>query len=406
MLEEADARYQILEKTPAPGTQRVSLSDALHLRIPRDLFATVSLPSFDNSQVDGYAVRAADAVAGAELTLAGHQPAGPDLGLRVSPGMAVRIFTGAPIPKGADAIVMQEDTSLSADGHRVHIREATQKGEFIRRRGADLCAGQKILSAGDLVTPGVTGLLASQGFPEVEVYPTVRCTIVTTGDELVSPGSPLQDGEIYNSNGPMLQALVRSWGAATATPSHAPDDPEQLQEVLSHALEDTDLCLIAGGISVGEHDYVKACLETLGVTGGFWKVRIKPGKPLFFGKRDQTLVFGLPGNPVSAYITFLLFALPALRKLQGARVSPDRPPLASWHGELRESLSNDGNRPHYIRGLWDHDSRQVSAAGLQQSHALYSLSRSTCLVRLEAGSTLSAGEQVEVWSMPTAARDG
>lgn len=394
MLEESEARAQILDATPAPSSHPVDLAAALGSYAAETVRASVALPGFDNSQMDGYAVRAQDATKDAELTISGEQAAGPDRHLKVEPGMAVRIFTGAPMPEGADAVVMQEDTEILSKGTRIRIVEGVETREFVRRRGSDLCEGQTILSSGERINAGIIGILASQGCARLPIYRQPRCSVVSTGDELLPPGHDLGPGQLYDSNGAMLQAMAQEWGAAVSGRFHATDDPGKLRDILGQALSDTDYCIVAGGVSVGDHDHVKQILSDLGVEGGFWKVRIKPGKPLYFGRRDQTLVFGLPGNPVSAYITFLLFVLPSLLKAQGKKVSIDTPSLPSWRTELSAPLSNPGDRPHYVRGRWSPERPFFVPGGVQQSHALFSLSRSNALVRVEGGETLEAGTQV------------
>tara|TARA_R110002096_G_scaffold135954_3_gene288227 strand:- start:286 stop:1500 length:1215 start_codon:yes stop_codon:yes gene_type:complete len=392
MLEEAEARSRILEATSLGEIEDIALGEALGRFSARDILATTALPGFDNSQMDGYAVRAAEAQKDAELTLVGEQPAGPRIPLTVNPGEAVRIFTGAPMPAGADAVVMQEDVDR-IDETRIRINESAEPGEFVRREGSDLCAGQKILCQGDRLNPARIGVLASQGLAQIPVRKQPRCAIVTTGDELVAPGTELAEGSIYNSNGPMLSGLVRQFGAGEVTVFHAPDQPETLKSILEQAIQASDICLIAGGVSVGEHDHVKDQLAALDVSGGFWRVRIKPGKPLFFGQKAGKLVFGLPGNPVSAYITFLLFALPVLRKWQGMTVSADAPPLPRVTAKLEGDAINDrGDRPHYLRGWLDLDALTFRPLGLQQSHALFALSRTNALVRVDPQQTLRAGD--------------
>ncbi|MEM1296704.1 MAG: gephyrin-like molybdotransferase Glp [Verrucomicrobiota bacterium] len=392
MLEESEARSRILEATIPGKIEQVDLDQAASRFSASDILATTALPGFDNSQMDGYAVRAGDAQQGVELTIVGEQAAGPRQPLLVNQGEAVRIFTGAPMPEGADAVVMQEDVDR-IDQTRIRINEAAEPGEFVRREGSDLCIGQKILARGDRINPARLGVLASQGLTSLNVHPQPRCAIVTTGDELATPGSELTEGAIYNSNGPMLASLVRQFGAGEVRNFHAPDEPETLRSVLDQAIQTSDICLIAGGVSVGEHDHVKDQLAALDVAGGFWRVRIKPGKPLFFGQKADKLVFGLPGNPVSAYITFLLFALPAFRKWQGQTVTADSPTLPRIPAKLAGDAINDrGNRPHYLRGWLDLESLTFRPLGLQQSHALFALSRTNALVRVEPEQSRRAGE--------------
>ncbi|MFT5108912.1 MAG: molybdopterin molybdotransferase, partial [Pseudoalteromonas tetraodonis] len=387
MIEEEDARAQILASVAETAVEAIPLDESLGRFVARDVIAQVAIPGFDNSAMDGYAVRAADAIAGAELRVVGEQPAGRALGLVLGKGEAIRIFTGAPMPQGADAVVMQEDAER--EGEMVRIVEAAEGvGEFVRIRGSDLCEGQRILSRGDRLTAQRIGLLASQGMAEVAVGGLPRIGILSTGDELVEPGKPLGDGEIYNSNSLMLAMMARRLmpgGALAVKRYHALDEMAALEEVIARALDENDILVIAGGVSVGDRDLVKPVLERCGVETGFWRVRLKPGKPFLFGRGDsgRKLIFGLPGNPVSAFVTFEVFVAPALRRWMGARedeILPRPIPVV-----LTEAIRNDGDRPHYVRGILDRDGRRFLPAGMQQSHALNGLAQADGLLRVDAG---------------------
>ncbi len=360
------------------------------LVLAQDVTGGIDSPPFDNSSMDGYAVRADEAKTGDSLVVAiDVQAAGIDLGLDVNSGEAVRIFTGAPIPEGADAVIMQED--VERDGDQIRISDGVVAGENIRRQGGDVCAGQRLLEKGDEMTPARIGLIASQGVPEVPIYAKPLVQIVTTGDELVEPGAPLLAGEIYNSNGPMLQALVTRTGGVGAT-SHAVDEVEELTEVLGKALAAADMVVIAGGVSVGERDFVKDVLVDLGVVMDFWRIKVKPGKPFVFGRHpDGTLVFGLPGNPVSAFVTFSLFVMPVIRRMLGY---PDTggAGIDKIVGVAGEAMSNTGNRPHYLRGV--HESGVIRLSGTQQSHAVFGLSKANCLIRLDPEQRVAEGGEV------------
>lgn len=391
MLEEAEARRRILERAQPGSVIWVPLELAHGQVLAQEMVGAVDLPLFDNSAMDGYAVRAAEAVAGARLRVAKlAQPAGGDLGLVLEPGQAIGIFTGAVIPEGADAVVMQED--VEREGDSILIREGVVEGENIRRRGGDLRAGERLLERGDILTPTRLGLLASQGIPEVPVHAKPLVQIVTTGDELVDPGAPLLRGEIYNSNSPMLQAAVARAGGVAAA-EHALDDPGEIRGTLSRALASADLVVVAGGVSVGARDYVKEVLNELGVITEFWRVRVKPGKPFLFGYHpDGTLVFGLPGNPVSAYVTFTLFVEPVIRRLLGLPVNPDGNGGGLVTARVDEPMGNAGDRPHYLRGKIVEG--RVRLSGTQESHAIHGLSQANCLVRLEPGQRLAPGDEV------------
>lgn len=394
MLEESEARKRVLESVEPGAVTWVPLELASDLVLAQPITGVIDSPLFDNSSMDGYAVMAEEAVKGAVLKVGNStQAAGQDLRLRLQPGEAIRIFTGAPVPADADAVIMQED--VDREGDQITVLEGVVAGENIRRRGGDVCSGQHLLDAGEVMTPTKIGLLASQGIAEIPVYARPLVEIVTTGDELVEPGAPLVPGEIYNSNGPMLQTAVARVGGVGAT-SHAVDDIEELTSVLKRALVASDVVVIAGGVSVGERDFVKEVLGNLGVTTDFWRVRVKPGKPFVFGSHpDGTLVFGLPGNPVSAYVTFCLFVAPAIRRILGLPVDAQSVGLGSLSGTATEDLVNKGDRPHYLRGIAS--GGEIRLSGTQQSHAIFGLSKANCLIRLEPEQAVKAGERVSAY---------
>jgi len=391
MLEESEARRRILEQSTPRPVIWVPLELGLDQVLAQDIVGLVDSPPFDNSSMDGYAVIAEEAATGDVLKVAAEmQAAGIDQELELSSGEAIRIFTGAPIPEGADAVIMQEDVERFDDA--ITITDGVAPGENIRRRGGDVCAGQRLLDAGDVVTPTRIGLLASQGIPEIPVHPRPLVQIVTTGDELVEPGAPLLPGEIYNSNAPLLQTAVSRAGGIPAT-SHAVDEVEALRKILGQALSTADIVVIAGGVSVGERDFVKEVLNELGVVTDFWRVKVKPGKPFVFGRHeDGTMVFGLPGNPVSAFVIFSLFVKPVIQRLLGKTV--DEAESEHAIAIASEVIRNKGDRPHYLRGILE--GNEVRLSGTQQSHAIFGLSKANCLVRLEPEQEIGAGDEVGV----------
>lgn len=410
MIEETEARKRILEKVGVTERrERVSLGEASGRVLAGSMVGQIDLPGFDNSSMDGYAVRAAEAADGASLLVQDEQPAGEDRQLVLAPGSAIRIFTGAPMPREADSVVMQEDVQRSSEGDSIRVVEGVHSGENVRPRGGDVCRGQRLCDAGSLLTPPAMGLLASQGLAEVEVRPRPRVAILTTGDELVPAGSipaeQLAPGHLFNSNGPMLAGMVEEVGGIPLL-YHAPDDPLVLRETVERALAESDFLLIAGGVSVGERDYVKAVLQEAGVEMDFWRVRLKPGKPFLFGTHaadsgSPSFVFGLPGNPVSAFVTFHVFAAPALASWQGRPgfEEGNRLALESFEARLLVDVSNTGDRPHYLRMRWDAKEGGLKPTGLQQSHALFGLSRADALLRLDAKRECSAGEIVSAWRL-------
>jgi molybdopterin molybdotransferase len=387
MISEEEARNRILEAVSPRPERTVLLSDALDCFSARDVVARLPLPMFDNSAMDGYAVVASSSRKGARLKVIGEQPAGPDRQLRISPGEAVRIFTGAPIPAGADAVVMQEDTTREND--EVVVNVDIDPGEFVRRRGCDLADGQKILARGERLRPTTIALLASQGFTDVTISDEVNAAVVSTGDEIVMPGRKLDQGQIYDSNSILLQALLQRCGASVTSVEHCPDRREPLIDAIRCGIKNHVL-VIAGGVSVGEHDLVQATLRSLGAKIDIWRVAIKPGKPFLFGHVNGCAVFGLPGNPVSAFVTFLQFVHPAILKMMGAN-NLDLPKTSA---RLTADLTNEGDRPNYVRGKIENGA--FMPIGRQESHALFGLSQSNALLRIAVGESLRAGEIVDV----------
>src|SRR5437773_4753504 len=295
--------------------------------------------------MDGYAVVASSCGLGKQLRVIGEQPAALDRQLRVSAGEAVRIFTGAPMPAGADAVVMQED--VTRERSQIVVNVDVEPDEFVRRRGCDLAKGQKIVAKGELIRPATIALLASQGLTQVSVGGEVDAAIISTGDELVRVGEEIKPGQIYESNSVLLQALLQRCGAAVKSVRHCKDDAESLRKTLEEAIKYSVL-IISGGVSVGEHDLVQPTLRSIGAKIDIWRVAIKPGKPFLFGRAGDCAVFGLPGNPVSAFVTFLLFVRPALLRLMGA--GDEELSLPQTRATLAGDLQNDGDRPHYARG--------------------------------------------------------
>ena len=416
MISEEDAREKILEAVQPLPPRRVAILQALDQFAAEDYFAENPLPGFDNSAMDGYAVMAADAKSGKRLRVIGEQPAGLDRQLRVGNGQTVRIFTGAPVPAGADAVVMQED--VTREGDEIAVNTNVEAGEFVRRRGCDLSEGQKIVTAGERVRSATLGILASQGFNEISIGGQARVGIVSSGDELARPGESLQPGQIYDSNLVMLQGLVKRSGALLASAQHCRDDADALRRTFESGAGN-EVLVVTGGVSVGEHDLVQSALRALGAKIEIWRVAIKPGKPFLFaqlprteplppasaelrlGKRDSAgdgklqrpdvcLVFGLPGNPVSAFVTFLQFVRPTILRLMGAADLD----LPRARARLTVGLTNDGDRAHYFRGKLQNG--EFAPVGRQESHAIFGLSQSNSLFRLAAGSSAQAGDVVEI----------
>ena len=297
-------------------TETISIIDALGRVLAEDISSGIDVPGYDNSAMDGYAVRSVDcAQPGAVLRVAQRIPAGT-AGSALEAGSAARIFTGAPVPPGADAVVMQEVCSREHSSDSVTINAVVAAGDNIRRAGEDIAHGSVILRAGTRLRPQELGLIASVGIGQVAVIRKLRVACFFTGDELVTPGQTLQAGQIYNSNRYTLNGFLQSQGCEITDYGIVPDSLEATLDVISQAAARADLIVTSGGVSVGEEDYVRLALEKLGKLQ-FWRIAMKPGKPVAFGKVGGALFLGLPGNPVSVFVTAHIFSRPVIRKLQG-----------------------------------------------------------------------------------------
>jgi molybdopterin molybdotransferase len=320
LLSIEQAQAAVLAATGRLAPEEVAVEQALDRVLARELVSRGDVPPFACSAMDGYAL--APGPAGRSLPVIGESRAGRPYSGQAEAGTAVRVSTGAAVPAGLDAVARQEDVAVQ-DG-RILVEVALEAGANIRQAGEDLQAGRPVLAAGTVLGVGELGAAVAAGAASVPVARRPRVQVLCTGDELRAPGEPLRPGEIHNSNAPMLLAAARRCGAETSEPGRLPDDREATRAAIAAALERADVLVISGGVSVGPHDHVRPALDELGVQERFWGVALQPGKPTWFGTRGERLVFGLPGNPVSAVVTFSLFAAPALRALQGA--PPPRPP--------------------------------------------------------------------------------
>jgi molybdopterin molybdotransferase len=314
LLSVDEALAQLLSGAqPVREVEDLPALDAAGRVLARAQRSTVDVPPMDNSSMDGFAVRAADAAAGARLRVAQRIMAG-SVGRPLEPGTAARIFTGAPIPPGADAVVMQEDTAT--DGDFVLVKNNPQPGDWVRYVGSDIRKASEILPAGKRLLPQDTGLAASVGIKTLPVYRKVRVGLFFTGDELVMPGEPLAPGRIYNSNRFTLRGLAQAFDCVLNDYGIVPDSLEATRAVLRRAAHECDLIVTSGGVSVGEADYVKPAVEAEGRLL-MWRIAMKPGRPLAFGRIGAAAFIGLPGNPVSSFVTFLIFVRPFLLRTQG-----------------------------------------------------------------------------------------
>ena len=397
MLNYEDARALVFEHVvPLEKGQR-PLTESQGLALSEDILAPHGMPLFDNSAVDGYAVQAADlADASREnpvrLKKLGYISAGDSGEDSICSGQCVQIATGAPLPPGADAAVMKEDIELEES----HVRffQSIPKTENVRFQGEDIPEGRIVIPAGTVIGPAQMAVLATFGFAKVPVRRVPKVSIVSTGSELVDVEEKPQAGQIRESNRYMLAGMVKQESCELLKMSMVPDVPEILKQEFEAALQ-ADVLLVSGGMSVGDKDYAKPVLKEMGVEEIFWKIKFKPGKPLFFGRRGKTLVFGLPGNPASSYVLFEEFVRPALRQMMGRRILEERMVKAI----LEESITETYKRMHFMRGqLHEKNGKfRVRPLKFQGSHSIGSLVESNALIRVEANSpVLPKGCQVSV----------
>lgn len=371
---------------PTPQIDSVPLSAALNRVLAAPLAASLDVPGFDNSAMDGYAIHVADfAAPPASFTLNGRIAAG-EVGAPLLPNQAARIFTGAPIPAGANAVAMQEDCSVTGD--QLRVASALKAQQNIRRRGEDIAQGQTILDAGKRLNPAMLGLAASIGAPTLQVYRPLRVALLSTGNELVEPGNALGAGQIYNSNRYALLGLLQAAGCQVSDLGIVPDNLAATRSALAEAAAQHDLVITSGGVSVGEEDHVKAALQELGQLD-LWQIGIKPGKPFALGRIGEADFIGLPGNPVSAFVTFVMLAQPFIQRRQGvAHVRPIALPLVAAFDWPKAD-----KRRNFLRARLN-AAGQVELFPRQGSGVLTSMVWASALVDIAPGQTIKAGDVV------------
>ena len=376
------------------------IADAQGCAAAQDISARFSNPLFDNSQMDGYAVISQDLISAskenpAALKVIEELPAGKTSLRELKSGEAIRIMTGAPIPKGADAVVAVEDTVR--DGGSVKVFHAAKSGEYVRRAGEDIKAGEIFVTKGKIISPAEILAISGQGSEEVSVVRRPKVAIIATGDELAYVGQELTNGHIYNSSSPMLSALVHSAGAVPFDMGIVPDDAKLIAEKLCDAIG-LDMILMTGGVSVGDYDMNRRVLTNMGMREMFWRVAIKPGKPLLFGTLEGKPVFGLPGNPVSTMTAFHLFVYPAIRNMMGVSGHDTRRISA----KLTTDVERDREREQFLLAdlKFESASALVTASGPQSSAHFKPALSANCLARIPSGEgTHTSGTIVEIWTL-------
>jgi len=382
-----EALSLILSHSLPVGIEECALADLLGRVLAAPVEATSDMPLFDNSAVDGFGVLTGDVAQASsespvELELRGTIQAGDESRWQCGPGSAIKILTGATVPASVQAVVMRE--FCQEHNGIVVIRQSARAGENIRRRGEEFKAGEQILPAGIRITPPVLGLLAGLGHASFPVYHKPSVAVISTGDELISPGQSLQPGQIFDANSFALKSAVNALKIDRCARLHTPDDRESTKEVLMAAFESADIVISAGGVSVGDFDFVKDVSEQIGIETIFWRIALKPGKPVYFGRlpatagRAQKLIFGLPGNPVSALVTFHQLVKPALLKIMGL---PNHEPL-SLCARLTRTIRKKAGRMEFVRGILRTDSGQLQVEPTtgQESHMMGGLAPANCLI--------------------------
>lgn len=404
MLSVDEAQKIILDHALTIGIERVSLMDAVGKVLAEEVLARRDQPPWDNSAMDGYAVRWEDVKAASpkrpvSLRIVEEIPAGYLPKHTIKKGEAARIMTGAPLPEGADTIVPQEETSGDRDQKCVNILSAGEKRDYVRAKGMDVASGSLLMSRGTTLRPAHIGMLASMGKSRVMVYCKPKVAILATGNELADLDDVLSPEKILNSNSYAVAAQALEAGAEPVLVGIAKDSPEDLKTKLAEALStlgEKGVVVSSGGVSVGKYDFVKEVYQQLDIEIKFWKVAMKPGSPLAFGTSGKRLVFGLPGNPVSSMVTFELFVRPALRRMLGA--SPIHRPRVL--ATLTEAIQKAPEKSHFLRGWVEIQNHQytVRTTGIQDSNVLSSMMAANALIILPEGRTeFRAGEKVEVY---------
>jgi molybdopterin molybdotransferase len=394
-------RAQALIRTylaPVTATERVHIRQALHRVLAADVVSPFDVPGHDNSAMDGYAVRYADLGSAGETLLkrVGESFAGKPSTAAIGPGECVRIFTGGVMPRGADTVVMQERATEDPSGVRIARGAVGKEGQNRRLAGEDVKRGQAVVRTGQLVRPAELGTMASLGFGEVTVYRKLRVAYFSTGDELKSIGTPLAAGEVYDSNRYTLHGMLAGLNCDTVDMGVVPDIPEALERAFASAAACADVVITSGGVSVGDADFVRPLMDRLGEVV-FWKIAMKPGRPLAYGKIGSAHFFGLPGNPVAVMVTFYEFVQHALRILQGQR---DVAPVPTFRVPLSAPIRKVPGRAEFQRGILAPDGDGawvVRTTGDQGSGILSSMSQANCFIVLPAETgNVAAGEFVHV----------
>ena len=377
---------------------RLTLQEVTGLVLAEDVYATMDIPAFPQSSMDGYAFSFAGWKQYRELKITGEVAAGSSDSFTLAPENAVRIFTGAAVPAGADTVIMQEkakiDLSPGSESKLIIEDEKLQRGNSVRPQGSEIKAGELALEKENVLSPAAIGFLAGIGITEVNVYPNPAITIIITGNELQQPGQALQHGQVYESNSFALKAVLQKFQITGVKILYAIDKPEVVADTLKAALLQSDVVLLTGGVSVGDYDFVLSAASVCGVEKLFHKIKQRPGKPLFFGKKENKLVFGLPGNPSSVLTCFYQYVVPALKKLSKRDIG-----LQTLNVPLAKAFQKNTGLTHFLKGFYDGNTAMSLEA--QESYRLSSFAKANCLVQIEEEMTVcKEGEPVIIYLLP------
>jgi molybdopterin molybdotransferase len=391
LLNVNEAKSAILQQVKTLTPIKLALMKALGHVLAADIYATLDIPAFKQSSMDGYAVRFEDRMD--TLSIVGEMAAGTSSAISISNGETARIFTGAPVPDGADTVVMQEKVTVESD--HITIQDPLLKhASNTREKGSEVKSGALAIQQGTFLTPAALGFLAGIGETEVLVYPMPKVGIILTGKELQSPGSPLSAGQVYESNSFSLRGALAKAGVDEVSIYFADDDLQTLTDILATAIDANDLVVLTGGVSVGDYDFVVEAAMRCGVEKIFHKVKQKPGKPLYFGTLENKLIFGLPGNPSSVLNCFYQFVLPAVEAVSGRAVN-DRLVEAI----LETPYEKAAGLTHFVKAIYSNG--YVKPLGAQESFRMSSFANANCMIRLEENSTsCSKGDKVMVYLLP------
>lgn len=394
MISVEEAQGLVVSNAVKLSSVKKNISEVLHAVLSEDILSPIAYPPFDQSAMDGFAVMYSDFIKSIPLEIVGESAAGIPFAEALQPGQAIRIFTGAKVPEGADTVVMQE--KVSVEKGKLIIQDKTlESGSNIRTKGSQIKERRIVLEKGLVINPGTIGLLASLGITEVNVYSSPRVSLIVTGDELVKPGNKLENGQVYESNSYCIKAALESVNCRLVEIIHVGDNEKQTEEKLKFAIQNSDIVMATGGISVGKYDFVGNALIKLGVQNIFYKIAQKPGKPLFFGKFNSCLIFGLPGNPAAALSCFYEYVLTAIKIMQGHAdifLSKQMYPVAS------DSIKKEG-LSLFLKGKLSNG--KVNVLEGQESSNISAFSVADCLIYLPAQKgNILAGELVEVHFIP------